>query len=83
MTAPFPVSPAELARAGQALAAEFPPPWQIKAGDVWSADWQSEDGRERKHVAAGSATALLAALRTSANIDPAAVRAADHPPSPR
>jgi hypothetical protein len=32
--------------------------------DVWSAYWQSEDGRERRVITAGSAGELLARLRT-------------------
>jgi hypothetical protein len=74
-SSPWPVTAAQLARAGQALATGFPG-WQIEhnpAGQgLWSADWKSADGREHRHVAAQSTVDLVAALRQSAGIERAA-----------
>jgi hypothetical protein len=47
------------------LTAEFPG-WEfavVPAGPMWSAYWQSGDGRHRRYVVAPSAEQLLTALR--------------------
>jgi hypothetical protein len=57
--------PASLASAGRSLTDEFPE-WQVAvvpAGPMWSAYWQSADGRHRRYIIAPSAAQLLAALR--------------------
>lgn len=64
MTAPQP--PAAMASAGHSLADEFPG-WDVavKPGGLgmWTAYWQSDDGRHRRYIVAPSAPQLLDALR--------------------
>ena len=67
-----------LASAVPSIVAEFPD-WEVAvvpAGPMWSAYWQSEDGRHRRYVVAPSAGQLLAALRGRA--DDASPAAAAH-----
>jgi hypothetical protein len=64
-----PPVPAAMASAGRSLAAEFPE-WEVAvvpAGPMWSAYWQSDDGRHRRYVVAPSAAQLLDALRGRAD----------------
>jgi len=56
------------AAAAPDLAAEFPQ-WEIAvvpAGPMWSAYWQSPDGRRRRYIVAPSAEQLLGTLRDRA-----------------
>jgi hypothetical protein len=57
-----------VASAVPSIVAEFPE-WEVAvvpAGPMWSAYWQSEDGRHRRYVVAPSAAQLLGALRGQA-----------------
>ena len=67
MTGPSPVPAAAMAAAGAAIAAEFGE-WAVSLSadglGMWSAYWQSHDGRHRRYIVAPSAPHLLAALRS-------------------
>jgi hypothetical protein len=69
VTAPFPVPAAAMASAGAAIAAEFGE-WAVSLSadglGIWSAYWQSADGRHRRYIVAPSAPQLLGALRNRA-----------------
>jgi hypothetical protein len=64
--AAYPVRPVALASAGRSLAAEFPG-WEVAVSPaglgMWTAYWQSDDGRHRWCIVASSAPQLLDALR--------------------
>jgi hypothetical protein len=78
MTGPaYPVPAADMASAGLSLATEFPA-WQAAVSPgglgVWTAYWQSEDGRHRRYIVAPSGPQLLGALRARAAEDTPARR---------